>query len=76
PLPPLPEQRQIAAILQAVDRRIEAEENYARALETLFKTLLYDLMTARRRLPPEFIAQFVGAQRCWASERTPQKEAR
>ncbi|MEM1692255.1 MAG: restriction endonuclease subunit S [Thermofilaceae archaeon] len=58
PLPPLPEQQQIAAILQAVDRRIQAEEGYKRALEALFKTLLHELMTARRRLPQDFIACF------------------
>lgn len=60
PLSPLPEQQEIARILQTVDRRIQAEEAYARALEALFKTLLYDLMTARRRLPREFIARFEG----------------
>lgn len=58
PLPPLAEQHEIARILQTVDRRIEAEEAYARALEALFKTLLHELMTAKRRLPQEFIARF------------------
>ena len=58
PLPPLPEQRQIAEILQVVDRKIEAEENRKAALEELFKSLLRELMTAKRRLPKEFIAQF------------------
>jgi type I restriction enzyme S subunit len=58
PLPPLSEQQEIARILQAVDRRIEAEEASVRALETLFKTLLHELMTAKRRLPKELIAQF------------------
>ncbi len=58
PLPPIPEQRQIAEILQAVDRKIEAEENRKTALEELFKSLLHELMTAKRRLPKEFIAQF------------------
>ncbi|MEN3010375.1 MAG: restriction endonuclease subunit S, partial [Candidatus Bipolaricaulaceae bacterium] len=47
PLPPLLEQEQIAAILRTVDRRIEAEENYKRALESLFKTLLHLLMTGK-----------------------------
>lgn len=50
PLPPLAEQREIARILQAVDRRIQAEEAYARALDDLFKTLLHELMTGRRRV--------------------------
>ncbi|MGC8968755.1 MAG: restriction endonuclease subunit S [Thermus sp.] len=58
PLPPLSEQQEIARILQAVDRKIEAEERRKQALEALFKTLLHDLMTARRRLPGEFIARF------------------
>lgn len=58
PLPPLPEQREIARVLQAVDEKIRAEEGRKAALEALFQTLLHDLMTARRRLPPEFIARF------------------
>ena len=58
PLPPLPEQRAIAEVLRAVDRKIEAEQARRQALEALFKALLHDLMTARRRLPPEFVARF------------------
>ncbi len=50
PLPPLDEQREIARILQALDRKIEAEENRKRALEALFKSLLQHLMTARVRV--------------------------
>lgn len=58
PLPPLPEQREIARMLQAVDARIEAEEKKKAALEALFKTLLHHLMTAKIRLPEEFVARF------------------
>lgn len=58
PLPPLPEQREIARILRTVDQRIEAEEASVRALETLFKTLLHELMTAKRRLPRELVMHF------------------
>jgi type I restriction enzyme S subunit len=58
PLPPLSEQREIARILQAVDRKIEAEEARRGALEGLFRSLLHQLMTAKRRLPAEFVAQF------------------
>lgn len=65
PLPPLAEQREIARILQAVDRRIAAEEAYARALGDLFKTLLHDLMTARRRVPVAAI-EILGARQCLA----------
>ena len=73
PLPPLSEQQEIARILRAADEKIRAEEARKEALEALFKALLHDLMTARRRLPAEVIAQFadtpptpsVGAQhRC------------
>jgi type I restriction enzyme S subunit len=50
PLPPLFEQREIARILQAVDRKIEAEEARKQALEALFKTLLHQLMTGKLRV--------------------------
>ena len=55
PLPPLPEQREIARILQAVDRRIEAEEQRKSALEALFKTMLHLLMTGQIRLKYAFV---------------------
>nr|WP_203970994.1 restriction endonuclease subunit S [Thermus thermophilus] len=58
PLPPLAEQREIARMLQVVDEKIRAEEARKAALEALFKTLLHDLMTAKRRLPAEFVARF------------------
>jgi len=51
-LPPPSEQREIARIFQAVDRKIEAEENRKAALEALFKTLLHHLMTAKVRVGP------------------------
>lgn len=60
PLPPLPEQREIARILQAVDEKIRAEEKRKEALEALFKALLHYLMTAKIRLPKEFVTQFEG----------------
>jgi len=60
PLPPLPEQREIARILQAVDEKIQAEEKRKEALEALFKALLHYLMTAKIRLPKEFVTQFEG----------------
>ena len=45
-------------MLQAVDQRIQAEEAYARALGELFRTLLHQLMSGKRRLPKSFIDQF------------------
>lgn len=50
PIPPPPEQQEIVRILQAVDKKIEAEENYKRALEVQFKTLLHYLMTGKIRV--------------------------
>ena len=51
PFPPHDEQREIARILQAVDRKIETEENRKQALDDLFKALLHNLMTAKIRVP-------------------------
>jgi type I restriction enzyme S subunit len=50
PCPPLPRQREIARMLQAVDRKIEAEEARKQALEALFKTLLHQLMSGKLRV--------------------------
>ncbi len=50
PLPPIPEQRKIVRTLQAVDRKIEAEEQRKAALGALFKTLLHHLMTGEVRV--------------------------
>jgi len=58
PLPPIEEQEKIAEILKAVDEKIEAEEKRKDALESLFKSLLNNLMTAKIRLPEEFIKKF------------------
>jgi type I restriction enzyme S subunit len=49
-LPPLPEQRAIARILTAVDAKIAAEEKRKAALQTLFKTMLHQLMTGQIRV--------------------------
>lgn len=51
PLPPLAEQRAIARILRAVDAKIQAEQARLGALRELFRTLLHELMTGRRRVP-------------------------
>ncbi len=74
PLPPLPEQRAIAEVLRAVDRKIEAGQARRQALEALFKALLHDLMTARRRLPPDFVARFGPSEP--PSPQNPQEDAR
>jgi len=70
-LPPHPEQQAIAHILQAVDRKIEAEENRKRALEALFKSLLHHLMTAKVRMPKEVVEQFEGPGETHAGEEGP-----
>ncbi|HEX9429742.1 MAG TPA: restriction endonuclease subunit S [Candidatus Bathyarchaeia archaeon] len=47
PIPPLTEQQEISCILQAVNRKVEAEEKHKITLQTLFKTMLYHLMTGK-----------------------------
>ena len=44
------EQREIAAILRAIDDKIAYHEKRQRLLRELFRTLLHDLMTGRRRV--------------------------
>jgi len=50
PLPSLAEQQQIVEILSSVDRKIEAQETKKAALDSLFQTLLQNLMTAKIRV--------------------------
>jgi type I restriction enzyme S subunit len=50
PLPPLPEQQQIAEILMKVDKKIEIEGRRKATLKELFKTMLHKLMTGQIRL--------------------------
>jgi type I restriction enzyme S subunit len=50
PFPPLLEQGEICLILRAVDKKLQAEEARKQALEELFKTLLYNLMTGKIRV--------------------------
>jgi len=51
PLPSPLEQRQIADMLSAADRKIEAEEQRKAALQELFKSMLHQLMSGQLRLP-------------------------
>lgn len=44
PLPPLPEQQEIAEILQTIDQKIEIEKKKKALYEELFKTMLNKLM--------------------------------
>jgi len=50
PLPALHIQKKIALILSAVDNKIEKLENKRNALDELFKSMLQDLMTAKKRV--------------------------
>jgi len=50
PLPPLPEQEEIAYILSAVNKKIVAERKRKAALKELFKTTLHKLMTGEIRI--------------------------
>ncbi len=49
-LPPLKEQKEIARILQAVDEKIQKEQERKKALENLFKSLLHNLMSGKIRI--------------------------
>lgn len=50
PLPSFGEQRKIADIFSALDRKIMAEEYKKKGFQQLFQTLLHNLMTARIRV--------------------------
>ena len=50
PFPSLAEQQQIAGVLSAADRKIEAEEQRKAALQELFKSMLQQLMTGQVRV--------------------------
>jgi type I restriction enzyme, S subunit len=50
PLPPLTIQQQIATILTNIDQKLSAEQSREQALDTLFATILHDLMTAKIRV--------------------------
>lgn len=50
PLPPREEQDQIVTILSTIDQKLAAEQSHKEALDTLFKSLLHDLMTAKIRV--------------------------
>ena len=50
PVPPVAEQREVACVLSAVDHKIEVEERRQQALDTLFRTLLDNLMTGKVRV--------------------------
>jgi len=49
-IPPLFEQVEIVRILQSLDGKLETEESRKKALEDLFKTLIYHLMTGKVRV--------------------------
>ena len=52
PLPPLPEQRAIANVFQAIDEKITALEQEAQHLNELFYAMLDELMTGQRSAVP------------------------
>ncbi len=49
-VPSITEQQEIARMLSAVDKKIETEEKRKAALQTLFKTMLHQLMTGKVRV--------------------------
>jgi len=53
PLPPLPEQKEIAEILSTVDKRLELLRNKKEKLERIKKGLMNDLLTGKKRVKLE-----------------------
>jgi type I restriction enzyme S subunit len=51
PLPPKSEQDEIARILTAVDRKLDAEQQRLKALRGIFDSALHHLMTGKIRIP-------------------------
>ena len=49
-MPPVGQQREIAAILDAIDRKIDLHRRKRAVLDDLFKTLLHKLMTGEIRV--------------------------
>ncbi len=56
PIPPEAEQREIAALLATLDAKIAHHEARQGLLRELFRTLLHDLLTARRRVTSLYLA--------------------
>lgn len=50
PLPPYLIQQRIVNIIETVDKKMETSLNRKAALQTLFKTMLYHLMTGKVRV--------------------------
>ncbi len=51
PIPTMDDQRLIASLLTSLDHKLAAEESRKQAVDTLFKTLLDNLMTGKVRVP-------------------------
>lgn len=49
-IPPMSEQRQIVEILKVIDEKIKAETKHAESIQTLFDSLLSQLMSGRLRV--------------------------
>jgi len=54
PLPPLPEQRRIAEILSAADRKLELERRRKEKLERVKKGLMNELLTGKKRVKNDY----------------------
>ena len=50
PLPHLEEQKATAEVIRAIDEKLQKEEEYKKALQNLFKSLLHHLMSGKIRV--------------------------
>ena len=71
PVPPLSEQREIATVLNAVDRKVNLHRKKRAVLDDLFKALLYKLMTREIRVADLDLARF--EEKCSAQSTFVQK---
>jgi len=56
PLPEIAIQKKIVDIITSIDQKLAAEQSRKEALDTLFTSLLHDLMTAKIRINPAEVA--------------------
>jgi type I restriction enzyme S subunit len=68
PLPSLDEQREIVAIIDAIDRKIDLHKRKKAVLEELFKTLLHKLMTGEIRVADLDLSPLKPAEKPEATE--------
>ncbi len=63
-IPPTAEQKTISSIIETIDQKLASEQCHKEALDTLFASLLHDLMTAKIRVSPARTVYLSRGQNC------------